>query len=86
MFSVTSMGTYGNYFVYGGAYYAWVNERHSFQSMADSKFVTSHENREYIFFPKRGGGAVEGWIPLKEMMLYFGQPARAIMSLGSQSI
>ena len=33
-----------------------------------------------------GGTAVEGWILLKEMMLYFGQPARAIMSLGSQSI
>ena len=60
MFSVTSMRTYGNYFVYGGAYYAWVNERHSFQSMADSKFVTSHENREYIFFPKRGGGGGGG--------------------------
>ena len=33
-----------------------------------------------------GGTAVEGWILLKEMMLYFGQPARAIMGLGSQSI
>ena len=27
MSSVTSMGTYSKYFVYGGAYYVWVNER-----------------------------------------------------------
>ena len=33
-----------------------------------------------------GGNVVEGWILLKEMVLYFGQPARAIMGLGSQSI
>ena len=79
MSSVTSMGTYGKYLVYGGAYYASVNETHSFQS---SLWI-------YIFFSGGGGGgdgAVEGWILLKEMMLYFGQPARAIMGLGSQSI
>ena len=27
MSSVTSMGTYSKYFVYGGAYYVWVNQR-----------------------------------------------------------
>ena len=28
MSSVTSMGTYSKYFVYGGAYYVWVNAFH----------------------------------------------------------
>lgn len=82
MSSVTSVGTYSKYFVYGGAYYVWVNV-HSF-----------HPHSGYIFFFGgvwgRGGGgtgtAVEGWILLKEMILYFGQPARAIMGLDSQSI
>ena len=81
MSSVTSMGTYSKYFVYGGAYYVWVNAFHP------------HSGYIYIFRRVwgrergRGGGtAVEGWILLKEMMLYFGQPARAIMGLGSQSI
>ena len=53
-----------------------------------------HSGYIYIFFGGFGGGrgagggatAVEGWILLKEMMLYFGQTARAIMGLGSQSI
>ena len=85
MSSVTSMGTYCKYFVYGGAYYVWVNQR---TLLSCSLWI-------YIFLPgglgegERGGGgetAVEGWILLKEMMLYFGQPARAIMGLGSQSI
>ena len=82
MSSVTSMGTYSKYFVYGGAYYVWVNER------------TLLSSSLWIFFSgggglgegEGGGTAVEGWILLKEMMLYFGQPARAIMGLGSQSI
>ena len=85
MSSVTSMGTYSKYFVYGGAYYVWVNER---TLLSSSLWI-------YIFFGGFGGGrgvgrgggtAVEGWILLKEMTLYFGQPARAIMGLGSQSI
>ena len=82
MSSVTSMGTYSKYFVYGGAYYVWVNER---TLLPSSLWI-------YIFFRWFGAGgggggtAVEGWILLKEMMLYFGQPARAIMGLGSQSI
>ena len=83
MSSVTSMGTNSKYFVYGGAYYVWVNER---TLLSSSLWI-------YIFFSgglgegEGGGGiAVEGWILLKEMMLYFGQPARAIMGLGSQSI
>ena len=83
MSSVTSMGTYSKYFVYGGAYYVWVNER---TLLPSSLWI-------YIFFSGVWGGgeggagtAVEGWILLKEMMLYFGQPARAIMGLGSQSI
>lgn len=84
MSSVTSMGTYSKYFVYGGAYYVWVNDR---TLLSSSLWI-------YIFFSggleegEGGGGgtAVEGWILLKEMMLYFGQPARAIMGLGSQSI
>lgn len=84
MSSVTSMGRYSKYFVYGGAYYVWVNER---TLLSSSLWI-------YIFFSggleegEAGGGgtAVEGWILLKEMMLYFGQPARAIMGLGSQSI
>ena len=83
MSSVTSMGTYSKYFVYGGAYYVWVNER---TLLSSSLWI-------YIFFRgvwrrERGGGgtAFEGCILLKEMTLYFGQPARAIMGLGSQSI
>ena len=85
MSSVTSMGTYSKYFVYGGAYYVWVNER---TLLSSSLWI-------YIYFfrgvwgRERGGGggtAVEGWILLKEMMLYFGQTARAILGLGSQSI
>ena len=85
MSSVTSMGTYSKYFVYGGAYYVWVNER---TLLSSSLWI-------YIFFSGGleegegwggGGAAVEGWILLKEMTLYFGQPARAIMGLGSQSI
>lgn len=85
MSSVTSMGTHRKYFVYGGAYYVWVNET----LLSSSLWI-------YIFFSggleegEGGGGgrgtAVEGWILLKEMTLYFGQPARAIMGLGSQSI
>lgn len=83
MSSVTSMGRYSKYFVYGGAYYVWVNER---TLLSSSLWIYI-----YIFFGGFGGGrgggtAVEGWILLKEMMLYFGQPARAIMGLGSQSI
>ena len=87
MSSVTSMGTHSKYFVYGGAYYVWVNER---TLLSSSLWIYI-----YIFFRgvwgrERGGGggrtAVEGWILLKEMMLYFGQTARAIMGLGSQSI
>lgn len=82
MSSVTSMGTYSKYFVYGGAYYVWVNTL-----LSSSLWI-------YIYFfrgvwgRERGGGgtAFEGWILLKEMMLYFGQTARAIMGLGSQSI
>ena len=48
-----------------------------------------HPHSGYIFFSggleegEWGGTSVEGWILLKEMMLYFGQPARAIMGLGS---
>ena len=84
MSSVTSMGTYSKYFVYGGAYYVWVNER---TLLSSSLWI-------YIFFfggfgggrGAGGGAAVEDWILLKEMMLYFGQTARAIMGLGSQSI
>ena len=85
MSSVTSMGTYSKYFVYGGAYYVWVNER---TLLSSSLWI-------YIFFffggfgggrGAGGGTAVEGWILLKETMLYFGQTARAIMGLGSQSI
>ena len=52
MFSVTSMGTYSKYFVYGGAYYVWVNER---TLLSSSLWI-------YIFFfrgvwgRERGGG------------------------------
>lgn len=78
MSSVPSMGTYSKYFVYGGAYYVWVNER---TLLSSSLWI-------YIYFFRGvgAGTAVEGWILLKEMMLYFGQTARAIMGLGSQSI
>ena len=47
MSSVTSMGTYSKYFVYGGAYYVWVNER---TLLSSSLWI-------YIFF---SGGLEEG--------------------------
>lgn len=53
MFSVTSMDTYSKYFVYGGAYYVWVNER---TLLSSSLWIYI-----YIFFRgvwgrERGGG------------------------------
>lgn len=53
MSSVTSMGTYSKYFVYGGAYYVWVNER---TLLSSSLWIYI-----YIFFRgvwgrERGGG------------------------------
>ena len=47
MSSVTSMGTHSKYFVYGGAYYVWVNER---TLLSSSLWI-------YIFF---SGGLEEG--------------------------
>ena len=47
MSSVTSMGTYSKYFVYGGAYYVLVNER---TLLSSSLWI-------YIFF---SGGLEEG--------------------------
>ena len=51
MSSVTSMGTYSKYFVYGGAYYVWVN-------LKDTPFTLTLDI--YIFRGvwgrERGGG------------------------------
>ena len=50
MSSVTSMGTYSKYFVYGGAYYVWVNER---TLLSSSLWI-------YIYFFSGGLGEGEG--------------------------
>lgn len=50
MSSVTSMGTYSKYFVYGGAYYVWVNER---TLLSSSLWI-------YIYFFPGGLGEGEG--------------------------
>ena len=54
MSSVTSMGTHSKYFVYGGAYYVWVNER---TLLSSSLWI-------YIFFSggleeAEGGGGLQ---------------------------
>lgn len=51
MSSVTSMGTYSKYFVYGGAYYVWVNER---TLLSSSLWI-------YIYFSGGLGEGERGW-------------------------
>ena len=58
MSSVTSMGTCSKYFVYGGAYYVWVNER---TLLSSSLWI-------YIFF---SGGLEEGEGGLQSKVGYF---------------
>lgn len=60
MSSVTSMGTYSKYFVYGGAYYVWVNER---TLLSSSLWI-------YIFF-SGGLGEEEGCRGLQSKVGYF---------------
>lgn len=56
MSSVTSMGTYSKYFVYGGAYYVWVN-------LKDTPFTLTLDI--YIFFGGFGGGRRGGGLQSK---------------------
>ena len=61
MSSVTSMGTYSKYFVYGGAYYVWVNER---TLLSSSLWI-------YIYFFSGGLGEGEGRGGLQSKVGYF---------------
>ena len=63
MSSVTSMGTYSKYFVYGGAYYVWVQRKgHSFHP---------HSGYIYFFFGGFGGGRGAGGGGLQSKVGYF---------------
>ena len=64
MSSVTSMGTHSKYFVYGGAYYVWVNE----------STLLSSSHWIYIFFSgglEEGEGGGGGWGGLQSKVGYF---------------
>lgn len=61
MSSVTSMGTHSKYFVYGGAYYVWVNER---TLLSSSLWI-------YIFFSGGLGGGRGAGGGLQSKVGYF---------------